>query len=123
LSPSAGPLWSFSQAAEYLWDDRDDEPGALPETLTQQYLRLDVTGDDQWGGEGYEPWPWDRAISGRRVRPSGGFGYGAVLYRASDLGDNLREPSATEPAALGAFEVTWQRNKTFSFLSLKRPTP
>ena len=130
VSPSAGPLWSFSPAAEYLWDDRDDEPGALAETLTQQYLRLDVTmGEDQWGGNGYEPWAWNRAISGPRTRPTGGFGFGSVLYRASDEGESLREPSTTEPSEpsttepseLGAFEVRWLRNKNFNFLSLKRP--
>lgn len=92
-SASVGPVWEFSPPTEYHWDKRDEERGSLVESLTQQYLRLDVTDGDMWHGAGYDTWTWAaNALPGPRVGKAGGFGTNCRVY-ACNSGYNLHTPS------------------------------
>ncbi len=118
-SVSEGPEWGFSPQEEYLWDSRDREPGEQPETLTQQYLRVDVSGgEDQWGGPGYGSWSLDtRPSGGVRMSTEGGFGSWETLYKPDTSGGKLRKPAPkpTEPMTL-----SWEGGGKLTIQYLKR---
>jgi hypothetical protein len=118
---SEGPLWSFSPREEYIWDTRDRELGELPETLTQQFLRVDVT-DDPWGGPGFDTWTLNsRPSGGLRMGTNGGFGSWETLYQpdTSD-GSSLREPSTVDPKDIPALKLTWTGSGRMKIKTLKR---
>ena len=118
---SEGPLWSFSPREEYIWDARDRELGEMPETLTQQYLRVDVT-DDPWGGPGFDTWTLNsRPSGGLRMGTGGGFGSWETLYQpdTSD-GSSLRTPSAQDPKDIPALKLTWTGSGRMKIKTLKR---
>jgi hypothetical protein len=121
LNSSQGPVWTFLGKTEYYWDGREESAGALAETLTQQYLRLDSTDGDAWQGNGYESWDWSATISGTRVETSNGFGYQANVYQSS-TGDNLRVPLSYDPTDPEAFStaIDWVPTSTYNFRYLKR---
>lgn len=105
-----GPLWAFPPSEEYVWDNREKTEGGLPETLTQQHLRLDAltSPTDRWGGAGYKTWSLKTGISGRRIKSSGGFGANELLYRASDEGESLHAPSSTPPSGFADVQIEWK---------------
>lgn len=117
-----GPLWGFPEKEEYVWDNREKTDGGIPETLTQQFLRLDadVTPLDRWGGGGYKDWNMRTIISGKRIRASGGFGQHELLYRASDEGHNLHEPSAAAPEDFSDVKIEWNPSGNPQIKVLKR---
>lgn len=121
-SPGAGPEWSFPGKEEYAWDPREKVKGVVPETLTQQYLRLDavVTNPDRWGGLGYGDWDVRHQISGPRTHRSGGFGYYELQYQADDAGESLHAPSATAPADMEKMKTSWRPRAKFTLKCLKR---
>lgn len=117
---SEGALWSFPPPEEYSWDSREETKGAFVESLTQQYLRSDVT-DDIWGGAGYETWTWASNTGATGIRMGdykAGFGSGAVVYR-SKSGENLHAPSNADPVSLGNVSLSWNI-EPFSMKTLKR---
>ena len=117
---SEGPEWRFSLMDEYIWDPRDREPGEVPETLTQQYLRVDVT-DDPWGGPGYETWSLaSRPSASVRMTKTGGFGYWETSYQPDTSGDKLREPSAQAPKDMQPLVINWSGAGKIKIKSLKR---
>jgi hypothetical protein len=118
---SEGPLWSFSPREEYLWDARDRELGEMPETLTQQYLRVDVLGDP-WGGAGYDTWTLDtRPAGGIRMAPGGGFGSWETLYQPdTSEGSSLRTPSFQDPKTMPALKLAWTGSGQMKIKTLKR---
>jgi hypothetical protein len=120
--PSLGPVWAFPPKEEYLWDTREKTKGAIPETLTQQYLRLDAaTSDpDRWGGLGYSDWEIRSKIVGTRTGPLGGFGHYELQYQADDFGEPLRVPSETEPKDMEKIETSWRPRAKFAIKYLKR---
>jgi hypothetical protein len=118
-NPSEGPEWAFPLREEYAWDDREKTLGLIPETLTQQYLRLDAEGD-RWGGGGYENWDIREKVIGPRTKVDGGFGYYELQYKASDHGDSLHKPSSDAPAATKKVITNWTAKEKFTIKSLKR---
>lgn len=121
VTPSGGPKWSFPAREEYIWDTREKAAGVIPETLSQQYLRLDgPVGVDRWGGAGYTDWNVRLGIGGPRTNSRGGFGYYELQYQASDEGESLHAPSATPAADLGNVVVEWKPKSQFSIRALKR---
>ena len=123
----AGPRWGFPSASEYVWDFREaGEVGAVAESLTQQYLRLDVPdGEDRWGGTGYEDWDLGSLkLSGTRIRSGGGFGSQESQYKADDQGEDLHKASETAPENTPKMKISWTRKPTFNLRTLKRaPSP
>lgn len=121
-SSSDGPLWSFPPVEEYVWDNREKTGGGIPETLTQQFLRLDAltSPNDQWGGAGYSSWSLNTTVSGKRIRASGGFGSHEIVYRASDEGENLHIPSESLPSAFSNVKIEWTPVSDASIKVLKR---
>ena len=120
--PSEGPEWAFPPKEEYAWDDREKAVGAIPETLTQQYLRLDAvtSGDDRWGGLGYADWEIREKIIGTRTNAASGFGYYDLQYQADDSGESLHAPSPTAPADMPEIETSWRPRDKFTIKYLKR---
>jgi len=117
-----GPEWGFSEKSEYLWDTREEYKSAVPETLTQQYLRLDNENDngpDIWGGAGYERWALRNRIQGPRTKRPGGFGFYEDQLRASNKGKSLRTPSNQNPKNTSKPEIQWSPAK-FRIQSLIR---
>ncbi len=116
---SEGSLWSFPPPEEYSWDSREETQGALVESLTQQYLRSDVT-DDMWGGAGYETWTWSgTGPSGLRMGDyKVGFGSGAMVYR-SKSGEDLHKPSSSSLDSFGNVDLSWNI-EPFTMKTLKR---
>jgi hypothetical protein len=96
-----GTDWRYPPATEYVWKNREESAGGIPETLTQQYLRLDVDhgSDDRWGGPGWGDWNVKTSLAGRRTESPSGFGYYEPLYSADDSGLPLREPVGIAPRA------------------------
>lgn len=122
LSAEQGPVWKFLDRTEYYWDGREDKAGALSETLTQQYLRLDVTDGDLWQGNGYDEWNWGETLTGyTRVEEAAGYGFQASVYQSS-TGNNLHAPLSYDPTDPAAFstELSWEATDTFKFKFLKR---
>lgn len=121
-SSTSGPNWAFPVKDEYAWDAREKARGSLPETLTQQYLRLDATlsSPDHWGGAGYSDWDIRRELTGPRTSRQSGFGYYELQYKADDAGEPLRVPSSTPPAEMTEASVSWQPKDKFSIKYLKR---
>lgn len=120
LSEQDGAVWNFLPDSEYYWDSREDAKGALVETLTQQYLRLDnESGKDLWGGAGYAEWSWGSSkVDGTRIGISGGFGTKCVVYRSDDpSGNDLRSPSATPT---GVPTLSWSAQTSVNFKYLNR---
>lgn len=118
---TAGPEWSFPAKTEYVWDTREKAAGAVPETLTQQYLRLDATGTtDQWAGPGYGDWEVRREPTGPRTARRGGFGYYELQYKADDAGENLHVPSPTAAKDMTEPVVSWRPKDKFTMKYLKR---
>lgn len=122
LSSSDGPVFSFPGKEEYIWDDREEVAGCIPETLTQQYLRLDAdtVGTDRWGDAGYEDWNLRNSIGGVRTARQGGFGNYELHYKANDDGASLYEPSPTLPEDMTLPESKWTPKLTFTLKTLKR---
>jgi hypothetical protein len=119
-SVSEGPVWGFSIKEEYIWDARDREPGEIPETLTQQYLRVDVT-DDPWKGAGYVTWKLDtKPPSGVRLGTTWGFGSWETSYQPDTTGDKLREPSTKRPSDMGPLKLEWKGKGKIEIKALKR---
>jgi hypothetical protein len=118
---SAGPEWAFPPKEEYIWDPREKAKGAVPETLTQQYLRLDAeTSDpDRWGGPGYSEWELRSTLDGKRTGKKGGFGFYEMQYQADDSGEDLRTPSTTPPAEINLV-TSWRPRPKFAIQFLKR---
>jgi hypothetical protein len=122
--PNDGPKWAFPPKEEYVWDNREETDAGVPETLTQQYLRLDIPDVDtldRWGGVGYKDWALRRGITGKRIKESGGFWRHEILYRASDTGENLHAPSDAAATAFDDVPVEWMPVSTPSMKALKRP--
>lgn len=116
-----GPQWGFSAPEEYVWDTRDQEVGEVAETLTQQYLRLDVSSGDAWSGPGYETWSLSAVpAGGLRMKKTGGFGSWETSYRASDSGANLRTPSAENPKDMDPLVIQWEAAGKLTMKALKR---
>jgi hypothetical protein len=124
-----GPEWAFPGKDEYAWDTREEIKGAIPETITQQHLRLDdstknpsgaPTPVDRWGGAGYLDWDLKNTLVGKRTKSQGGFGTSEVVFTASDQGDDLHKP--TENAAKDTTPVVraWNPKPTFIMKILKR---
>jgi hypothetical protein len=107
-----------------VWDKREKSEGGIPETLTQQHLRLDAvtTPTDRWGGVGYKTWSIKTSISGVRIKNSGGFGAHELLYRASDTGESLHAPSATQPSGFSDVQIEWKPIINPTLQALKRAT-
>lgn len=122
-NPSDGPLWGFPDSTEYVWDNREKTPAGIPETLTQQHLRLDAVTDqgDRWGGDGYVDWLMDSKVVGTRIRPSGGFGSYEVCYRASDEGDSLHAPAAKRAELFSDVKIEWRPVSNPAMKALRRP--
>jgi hypothetical protein len=119
-SASEGPKWGFSIKEEYIWDTRDREPGERPETLTQQYLRVDVT-DDPWKGAGYVTWKLDtKPPRGVRLGTTGGFGSWETSYQPDTEGDKLREPSTKRPSNMDPLKLEWKGKGKIEIKALKR---
>lgn len=112
-SRAEGPEWYFCQASEYLRDGRDGAPGGRPETLTQQYLRQDLSGSTD-----YEVWNLKLSLTGRRTQSVGCFGNQETLFRASDEGDNLHAASTKDPADFSTIDIQWSGNE-FTMRALK----
>ena len=105
---------------EYIWDPRDREPGEVPETLTQQYLRVDVE-DDPWKGPGFEEWSLASKPSGSvRMTKTGGFGYWETVYQPDTSGDKLREPSSKVPKNMQPLVINWTGAGKMKIKALKR---
>lgn len=111
-----GPRWGYPENSEYAWDGRENVAGLVPETITQQNLRLDDTiknpsgGDpavDRWGGPGYEDWIVYETLSGPRVEARGGFGANEIQYQASDEGEALHKLSTTPAKDTQTVETSW----------------
>ena len=121
-SPGLGPEWAFPPKEEYLWDAREKVKGAVPETLTQQYLRLDAetSSPDRWGGMGYSDWAIRGTIGGPRTSPRGGFGYYELQYQADDEGESLHTPSPTAPTDMEEMKTSWRPRDKFVIKHLKR---
>lgn len=120
---SDGPEWSFSEKSEYVWDSREKVVGGIPETLTQQYLRLDaaLTDPDKWKGPGYEDWNFDSyMLVGDRTSDKGGFGFYEPQFQASSDGEDLRVPSPTAAKDTPTVTPKWDP-RLFSIKALKRP--
>jgi len=107
VGSQVGPQWSFQTTAEYIWDTREKSPSAIPETLTQQYLRLD-TPSDTWGGNGWDTWTLNDTLEGYRTRKKAGFGSFEKQLRANDEGEDLHAVSGTELADTIQPEFTWE---------------
>lgn len=118
---SDGPVWSFPSAREYMWDSREVIAGAVPETITQQYLRLDnEDSEDQWGGNGYLVWDLRSVPTGSRTAKTAGFGGSEKQYQADDSGENLHAPSNTEPKNMSVPASSWRPKSKFSIRALRR---
>lgn len=117
-----GPEWKFSPDSEYSWDPRDETKGALTQTLTQQYLTLDVqSGQDPWGGNGYRSWNWaSGTLTGRRTARQMGFGYKSVAYKTT-TGSNLHVPTSQSASAIqsASQSLNWQAGSV-TFKALER---
>lgn len=122
--PSQGPRWSFADIDEYVWDAREEYASAVPETLTQQYLRLDQAeespGGDRWGGAGYTKWAVRNRIKGRRTDRPGGWGFYNQQLRASNKGKPLRQPSPQKAKNTQQPVISWSPKK-FTIQALNKP--
>jgi hypothetical protein len=121
-SPVSGPAWAFPPKSEYVWDGREKSKSAIPETLTQQYLRLDADAEesDRWDGNGYKDWNLRSVLRGKRTGTRGGFGYYELQYQADDSGESLREPSDIEPSDMQNLVTSWRPRPRFAIKALKR---
>ena len=121
-SSAGGPLWGFPSREEYVWNNREKTSAGVPETLTQQYLRLDADmgPPDRWGGPGYADWRLRMTVKGDRIRESGGFGYHEILYRASDTGENLHAPSINAASSFSDVNIEWRPTTDAVMKALKR---
>lgn len=133
-SASDGPMWGFGESTEYIWDDREEFVGSMPETLTQQYLRLDqeltaaekeklelpASAQDRWGKLGYETWNLRVRLEGMRTNPSAGFVHFTDQLIASNAGDKLSEPSVKPPGEFANPVVSWNLRGGFKIQALKR---
>jgi hypothetical protein len=121
-SSAGGPLWGFPSRDEYVWNNREKTAAGVPETLTQQYLRLDADmgPPDRWGGPGYADWRLRLPVTGTRIRESGGFGYHEILYRASDTGENLHVPSSSAASSFNDVNIEWRPTTNAVMKTLKR---
>jgi len=133
-----GPSWGFPDGGEYVWDLRDGDANVVPETVTQQYIRLDVVGFDEsgepkessdtdyWDGDGYQLWniSTGSTLAGKqpRTKAAGGFGLRETQAKANDVGEDLHKPSNVDPADMPLPELKWLRKDKFSMFFLKRST-
>jgi len=114
-----GPRIRFSPGSEYAWDRSEPIPGSVPETLTQQYLRLDAADSPL-----YEAWPvhlfrFDAAP--RTDTSSGGFATHEDHVRASDTGEALRSPSASDLRSMSPPPSEWvPKAERFTIRVLRR---
>lgn len=117
-----GPLFSFQPPAEYYWDERDEETGVMPQTITQQFLTLDVKDADPWGKYGYGSWTMDAYYApGPRVGSMSGYGTNRRLF-VCETGEALRAASSQTPdARVKAVEdADWVSKSGVAFRFLKR---
>lgn len=98
-----GPLWYFCPAEQYLQDDGDGAPGGKPETITQQYIRL----DNPQTGNGYTNWDLRIRLTGTRTRAEGGFGNQESLMQASSEGSNLHAPATGDSSTFSEITLAW----------------
>ena len=120
-SSSDGPRFSFPPASEYYWDTRSEEAGVDPQTVTQQYLTLDVSADP-WEGPGYGSWTMSAfSIPGPRVGLTAGFGTGRRLF-VTERGEALRVPSDKSHAdrMTATSQADWISKSGVAFRFLKR---
>lgn len=121
-STQDGPRWQFFANNEYHWDSREEQKGALVQTLTQQHIVRD--SPDYWGDGStpYDTWNWksDKIVSLPRTGDNKqGFGGTAKQYQAP-TGQNLHVASSTPAASFGSPTRTWTATDVTSFKILKR---
>jgi hypothetical protein len=121
-SAQDGPRWQFFANEEYHWDSREEQTGALVQTLTQQHIMRD--SPDYWGDGStpYSTWNWrsDRITAIPRTGDNRqGFGGTAKHYQAPQ-GENLHKASHTPAASFGSPSRTWTATDITSFKILKR---
>jgi len=133
-SVSVGAQFGAPPPDRYNWDSRDTPIGAVPETLTQQYIRQDVGAADTiapgfpldaWNGNGYSTWNIAMSLSeAPRTITTGTAGHGGIVYVADDAdGSDLRTPSTTPAADLPKPNIAWKAGDTNFFYLRKSPTP
>ena len=121
LGSSSGPLWSFSPISEYIWDVRERIVATIPETVTQQTIRVDaVDGEDFWGGNGWVSWRMDDKIEGKRLRNKAGFGSFEKLALADTSGEHPGGVSSKNPKDMELPEFSWTADSALKLHRLKR---
>ena len=119
--PTAGPTWSFPQQSEYVWDIRERIAATIPETVTQQTIRVDSVADqDFWGGNGWVQWNMNTQLDGKRLRSKAGFGSFERKAVANTTGEQPGGVSSTAPKNMELPEFTWEAESPLSIFRLKR---